>query len=92
MAVKTLQGGGLGHFEPEVSRTFLPGCKECGGSHPLARKGNHDKDVCPDCGSPAGSPGITRTDKAFLGSGMVNLVAKISLSIGKSLLNLSKRI
>lgn len=82
---------GLGNFEPEVSRTFLPGCRNCGGSHPLARKPQLPADVCPDCKEPANKPGATITDRAAL-LGASGLLARTCFSISQKLQNLAKGI
>lgn len=55
-----------GHFEPEVSHTFLPGCA-CGTPHPLAIKSVSNKTKCPTCGAPAGEPGPTITQMGSFG-------------------------
>ncbi len=82
----------LGHFEPEVSRTFLPGCRNCGGSHPLARKGNHDPEKCPDCGEAVLAPGKTYVDRADLSGSLGLRIASVFLSMGKTLTNLAKKV
>ncbi|RYE97510.1 MAG: hypothetical protein EOO77_38920 [Oxalobacteraceae bacterium] len=85
--------GAAGHFEPEVTHTFLPGCRECGGSHPLARKPQQSPDRCPDCGAPAGKIGPTIREGAVLsGYSPAALFSRATLAIGAALTNLSKRI
>lgn len=54
-----------GRYEPSLDYQFLPGCRECGGSHPLARKPvPANTDICPDCGVQAGTPGEVKTERA----------------------------
>lgn len=82
-----------GYFEPELIHTFLPGCRNCGGSHPLARSPKQPKDKCPDCGAIAGKMGESHVEKAVLiGSSPSTIVAKVFLGLGKALNKLSKRI
>lgn len=82
-----------GHFEPELQYTFLPGCKNCGGSHPLARKPTMPEDNCPDCGDPVDKPGETMTEKAVLTNSSPSILfSKACLSLGKAINKLSKRI
>lgn len=85
------EGSGFGHFEPEVSRQFLPGCRACGSAHPLAIKGNHDPDTCPGCGAPAGTPGETLTERAAMGFSPAILFGRTCMWIGSKLNSLSKR-
>jgi hypothetical protein len=85
--------GIAGHFEPELQHTFLPGCRDCGGSHPLARKPVPvDTSICPDCNSPAGTPGATQIEKAALGGTPSMVFGRGLMYIGKKLSNLAKRI
>jgi hypothetical protein len=88
------QGNGInGYFEPELRHTFLPGCRNCGGSHPLARKPMPvDTEHCPDCEAPVLAPGQTHVEKAVITGSPVNLFGRACLSLGKALTNLSKRI
>lgn len=89
------QGAGVaGYFEPELHHTFLPGCRNCRGAHPLARKPVPvNTEDCPDCGHAVEQPGVTRVERATLtGSTAEGLVARACLSIGKALTKLSKRI
>jgi hypothetical protein len=82
-----------GHFEPEMQHTFLPGCRNCGGSHPLARKPVPIKtDVCPDCDSPVGAPGPTQIEKAAMGGTPSMILGRSMMFIGRKLSNLAKRI
>lgn len=83
-----------GHYEPEVTRQFLPGCRSCGGSHPLARKGyTGDLNSCPDCNGPAGTPGQVYVDRGTLsGFSPSILAARALIWAGKSLSKFSKRI
>lgn len=84
--------GGIGRFEPEVTRTFLPGCRVCGGSHPLARRGYQGpSDHCPDCELPVASPGPTLSDRATL-PGIAGVIANTLLGIGRWIGRLAREI
>jgi hypothetical protein len=84
---------GLGHFEPELTRTFLPGCAHCGAAHPLARKPAQPDGTCPDCGKPSVAAGRTISEKAVIvGGGASGFVAKSCFKISEYLINLAKRI
>jgi hypothetical protein len=83
----------IGYFEPEVQHTFLPGCRNCGGSHPLARKPVPvATDICPDCDAPVAAPGETQIEKAVIGGSPMGFFGQACLSIGKALTKFSKRI
>ena len=82
----------LGSFEPEVTHVFLPGCRACGGSHPLARRPPMPAATCPDCGAAQAKPGAPIVEKAvIMGHSPVALVARASFAVGRFLTNLSKR-
>lgn len=75
----------FGKFVPEVTRTFLPGCRVCGGAHPLARRGYQGSSThCPDCDAPSAPPGRSVTERAILSSWM-GRIANLLLSIGAAL-------
>jgi hypothetical protein len=80
-----------GTFVPEVHYTFLPGCKSCGGAHPLARKQACDPEVCPDCGEPAGAPGETLHQEAYV-TGFKGALASSLVYVGKFLNKFAKGI
>lgn len=93
MSTHSNMGHGSGYFEPELVYNFLPGCRNCGGSHPLARKPQMPADKCPDCGADIAPPGPERREAAALtGWAPSTLVARACLAIGKGLNNLAKRI
>jgi len=84
----------LGHFEAEVSRTFLPGCRACHAPHPLARKGYAgDPRFCPECRMPVDPAGATRTQRSVIvGRRGWVLIAELFMNIGIWLRNLAGRI
>lgn len=88
---KTNSSGVAGHFEPEVSHTFLPRCQHCGGSHPLARKPVMSADKCPDCGGDASQPGPTVTQTGRLGLHSPSVIlGNLFLAIGRKLGSIAK--
>ena len=93
MTQKASSNSSSGYFEPEMTNVFLPGCRNCGGSHPLARKPVPTViDKCPDCDAPQASPGAPITEKAVLtGYSPSVLIARAFLGIGKALHKLSKK-
>lgn len=83
----------LGQFEAELVHTFLPGCTQCGGSHPLARKGNLDPAMCPDCGAPAGAPGKAKLVPAITNvRGVSGFFARLFLQAGAALRAFAERL
>lgn len=81
-----------GYFEPEVTHTFLPGCRGCGTAHPLAMKFVADKTVCPTCGELAGSPGQSVTQRGALGGGFSVRLARQLMWAGEKIAKFTKRI
>ena len=84
------------HWEPSLTRQFLPGCGNCGHRHPLAMKPVPlDIEHCPKCGASIAAPGLAMEQRAVLTTGrgdpLIWLGAKL-LSIGEWLHNLAKRI
>lgn len=85
--------GAVGYYEPSTTVQFLPRCRACGASHPLARRPPRPEGLCPDCGAAAAQPGramhvgseITRADPILWLGGKL-------LSIGKQLFLAGKRI
>lgn len=82
----------FGYFEPEVKYQVLPGCRNCGAAHPLARYPRLPADKCPDCGEPAAQPGEPKVESAALnGISPTILFARAFLAIGKYLIKLTTR-
>lgn len=82
----------FGSFEPSMDYQFLPGCRNCGGSHPLARKPRPENiEVCPDCSEPAGEPGPVHTEYAALRNTPAVLFGRACLWVGRSLNKLYER-
>lgn len=79
----------LGHFEPQITYTYLPACAHCGAPHPVVQR-HADLHICTDCGYPA-SQAVTRHEKATLG-GLWGRIAVLFLAVGKWLTALAKRI
>ncbi len=84
---------GTGHFEPIVTRTFLPRCESCHAPHPLARKGyDGDPSICPDCKHSASPPGKTYFQRGQLTGGVMVAIAGALLAFGEWLGGLAERI
>lgn len=94
MATRNKSKSAIGKFEPIVSRTFLPRCPNCGGAHPLARKGfAGSPDICPDCAQPAAAAGETMiSQSAEFAASPLMYVARLLSQTGAWLFGLSKRI
>ena len=82
-----------GFYEPELKHTFYPGCRACGGSHPLVRKPAMAADVCPDCGEPTQAPGEEVTVGAVIvGWSPAAIVARICFGSARLLSGLIKKV
>lgn len=81
--------GSFGTFVPEITYTFLPGCKACGGSHPLARKPVCDPEVCPDCGAAVAAPGETQRQEAVF-TGLAGKTASALFKVSEFLQKFAK--
>jgi hypothetical protein len=72
---------------------FLPGCRNCGGAHPLARKlVAADVETCPDCGVPAGLPSKTKVERAAWGFNPMIWCARAALAVGRVLGSLARKV
>lgn len=83
----------LGRFEADLEHQFLPGCRQCGGAHPLAISSKLDPTVCPNCGAPAGEPGQSvLVPSTHSLTGVSAFFARLFLQAGASLRDLAERL
>lgn len=76
--------GAAGKWEAELGRVYLPGCRECGGSHPHARRNfSGDDNFCPDCGAPVAEAKDLGAGKAKLGIHPMLFLSAIFMGCGR---------
>lgn len=88
--VATTKGGNtaMGHYEPEMVATFLPGCTACG----AAQKGPLAGTKCAACGAPLRAPYRRYGDAVLAGRGVSAITSNALRRAGQWLRGLAERI